>query len=530
MIPPFGTNPPSRPIVEYDTDLSDRATHSDPRELWYLALSSKLNPNQTSLILRSALGGDLWQQFQLYLLMLDTWPMFRKCDHEIREAVSSVKFVARPYCEDGKEPTASAKEKADFVNRNFKTMRPNRFNDERSFKGMVYHMSGGFSMGLMMEELIYNQPKYTGNGQFEQTLRAAAFVHPRAFTFANSGEIAIFDDNYNRLYFKLGEGRQSPDPKKFVCGQFLSSSGSTLGAGYMRPLAWSWSSVVYNREWMARAAENFGAPFVDVTYRPGMSPAELSTLDRNIKAGLANRFIRHLEGTTLNVVPASSLGSDNPQRALMEMADRQCQMLMLGQTSSTGIDGGGNYGQSQAHMTVRGDRIEGVAKWVAAEPLTQVAQSILMVNYGDNVEEIPTIEPEFDKPMSAMEQAQFLAILGSCPVPMAAEKIYHRMGFAVPEKGDKILCRGQLGVLGDTDQVIDPSPEPDGPEGSKPKQAAGNDKAKAASQPFATGGSISARISSMSPHEVLELNELVTAAEHAPRLNGDWDKILERLK
>ena len=315
-IPPFGTNPPSRPIVEYDTDLTDRATHSDPRELWYLSLPGKMGPGQVALILRSALGGDLWQQFQLYLLMLDTWPMFRKCDHEIREAVSSVKYVARPYCEEGKEPTASAKEKADFVNRNFRTMRANRFNDERSFKGMVYHMAGAFSMGLMMEELIYNEPKYLGNGEFEQTLRAAAFVHPRAFTFANSGEIAIFDDNYNRLRFNLAKTGQAPDPRKFVCGQFLSSSGSTLGAGYMRPLGWSWSSVVFNQEWMARAAENFGAPFVDVTYTSGMRPEELATLDRNIKAGLANRFIRHLEGTTLNVVPASSLGADKPQRTV----------------------------------------------------------------------------------------------------------------------------------------------------------------------------------------------------------------------
>ena len=131
ILPPFGTNPPNRPLEEYDTALEDRSITNDPRELFYLALPSRLTPAQVTMILRSAQGGDVWQQHQLYLLMQDSWPMFRKCDHELRDAASSVQYVARAYAEEGREPTKQAKEKADLVNRCFKNMKPDRFTDER---------------------------------------------------------------------------------------------------------------------------------------------------------------------------------------------------------------------------------------------------------------------------------------------------------------------------------------------------------------------------------------------------------------
>lgn len=532
ILPPFGTNPPNRPLTEYDTPLEDRSITNDPRELFYLALPSKLSPSQVTMILRAAQGGDVWQQHQLYLLMQDSWPMFRKCDHELRDAASSVQYVARAYAEEGREPTKQAKEKADLVNRCFKNMKPDRFTDERGFKGMVYHMAGAFTMGLMMEELMWEEPK---GG--ERLLRSAAFVHPRHFTFANDGTLAVFDDNYNRLYFNLAKVGQTPDARKFVCGQFLSPSGSTLGAGFMRPLAWYWSSVVFNREWMARMAQNYGSPFLDVTYRPGTTPQELAALDANIKAGLGNRFIRHIEGTTLNVSPPASLGSDNPQRALAENADRQCQLLMLGQTLSTGTEGGsGSYALGQAHMTVRSDRIEGLAKWIAAEPLSQLAESILMVNYGET-SECPKIDVDFSKPMTAMEQAQFLAILGSCPLPVPAEQTYHRMGVAMPEEGDKVLVRGQLGILGDTSQILDPSPEKAQAAaasvvGKGKEHGAGDNLTQKFQHPVPTGGTlpVKSRVAGLPRERVDELTRLVDEAEKSPRLNGEWSRIQEILK
>lgn len=510
VLPPFGTNPPNRPLVEYGTDLDQRALHNDPRELWYLSLPSKLTPNQVQMILRSAQGGDLWQQFQLYQLMLDTWPMLKKCDHEIREAVSSVRYIARPYAEEGEEPTEEAKAKADLVNRCFKSMKPNPFTDERGFRGMVYQLAGAYTMGLTMAELIWTKPVRSPKYGTERLLRAAAHVHPRHFTFTNEGTIAVFDNSYNRLYFALATGGQSPDPRKFVCGQYYSSSGSTLGTGAMRSLAWWWTSVVFNREWMARMAQNYGAPFLDVTYKPGTTPQELQKLDDNLKAGLANRFVRHIEGTVLNIHPGTSLGSENPQRYLAEMADKQCQLLLLGQTlTSDTPDNGGSRAQGEVHMAVRNDRIQGVARWVASDPLQQIARAILLVNYGEQGEnEVPLIEPDFSTPLSVMEQAQYINLIGNSSLPILAEEAYSRVGLTMPEVGDKVVVRGQVGLLGDTKQELDPSPEPAIPEIEE---------------------ELHQTLARMSASELDQIEQLVIKAEQAPHLNGEWSQLRERL-
>lgn len=533
IMPPFGTNPPSRPASEMETDQSidNRLISNDPRELWYLALPTKLSPNQVQLILRSAQGGDLWQQFQLGQLMLDTWPMLRKCDHELREAVSSVRYVARPYCEEGDEPTPAAKEKADLVNRCFRSMKANPFNDERNFRGMVYHLAGGFLMGLVMEELIWNKVRAYPKFGPERRLKAAAFIHPRHFTYTNDGMIALFDDNYSRLYYNMAKLGQAPDQRKFLCGQFYSSSGSVLGAGFLRPLAWYWSSVVFNREWMARMAQNYGAPFLDVTYKPGMTPQELSTLDANIKAGLANRFIRHVEGTTLVTTPAASLGSENPQRYLAENADKQCQLLILGQTLTSDVGDSGSRALGDTHMEVRGDRVQGVARWVASEGLQQLAQAILLVNYGED-DECPIVEPDFTKPLEPLEQATFLTAISNCSLPLPAEETYAKIGVSMPEEGDKVLIRGQIGLLGSTDQLIDPSPEPElpGEFEEDPAQGVDGDGQDEEQEDVADEDAVNARLSKMSPEEIATVENAVVKAEAARYPNGEWETVKIKLR
>lgn len=524
VLPPFGTNPPSRPIVEASSSLDGRLITNDPRELWYLALPTKLTPNQCSMILRSAQGGDLWQQFQLTQLMLDTWPMLKKCDHEIREAASCVRYVAKPACEEGEEPTPEAKERADLVNRCFKHMKPNGFNDERGFKGMVYHLAGAFLMGMVMEELLWDEKRTYSNFGTERRLRAAAFVHPRHFTFTDAGTLAVFDDNYNRLYFNMATIGQSPDRRKFVCGQFYSSSGSTLGAGFIRPLAWYWSSVIFNREWMAKMAQNYGSPFLDVTYKGGMSAPELAELDENIRQGLSNRFIRHKEGTTLEMSPAAALGEENPQRVLAEDADKQCQLLMLGQTlTSDTPDKGGSRAQGEVHMQVRQDRVEGVAKWLASDPLTQVARAICVVNFGDD-EDCPTIEVDMSKPMTATEQAQYLNTISQCRVPLLAEETYAKIGMAMPEQGNKVLVNGELGILGSTEEEIAAS--------TPPQPLVGLD-----GQPLAPTESeneepeaVEAALARMDAAELDRFENLVRAAEQAPHPNGEWAAVKVTIK
>lgn len=521
MLPTFSTLEPNQgPISSVTSGIDERLISADPRELWYLALPQKLTPTQVVQILRSSQGGDVWQQFQLNQLMLDCWPMLKKCNHELCSAAASVRYIAKPYCEEGKEPTKSAKAKSDLVNRCFKNMTPDKFSDEKGFRSMVYQMAGGFSMGLMVEEMVWDKPRrYPGIGM-ERRLKAGAFVHPRHYTFTDAGTLALFDDSYNRLYFNLAKARDTgvnrPDPRKFVCGQYYSPSGSTLGSGFMRPLAPWFTAVVFNFEWMARMAQNWGSPFLDVLYKAGMTPTELAQLDANIKKGLANRWVRHIEGTELKVTPGQALGSENPQRYLMEQADRLCQLLYLGQTlTSDTSDNGGSLALGKVHQTVRQDRIEDVAKWIASEPLTDVGRAIVLVNYGET-DECPAVEADFTKPLTALEQAQYLQTISNVRIPLLAEEVYMKSGMTMPEEGDKVLIGGQVGSMSSQEVPL-------GPEADMQRQQ----EMMESQQP--QQHQIEASLKGKTPEELEELEQLVTAAERTNTLNGEWESVRIKL-
>lgn len=540
IMPPFGTNNGSPSgTAGMGSDIEARSIRNDPREMWYLALPNKLSPKQVLQILRAALGGDIWQSWQLCSLMLDSWPMFRKCAHELREAASQVNYTVHPYVEDGAEPSDSALEKAATVRRAMKNFKPDPFSDEKEWTGFVYDLSDAMLNGLAMVELMWRTAK-TADGP-ERLPRAAAWVHPRHFTFTNDGKVAVFDDDYRRLQFGAGVVGQSPDIRKFICAQFMSRSGSSLGAGFMRPLAWYWAAVVFNREWMMKTAQNHGAPFLDVIYKPNTNEKDLQLLDKEIAQGLSNRFVRHVEGTTINVAPSQRMGNDNPQRHMAELADQACAFLLLGQEGTTKSTPG-KLGGDDTKENVKRERVEGLAKWLGNSPLKQFARAVLISNWG-NDDECPDILPDFTEATDPMAQANRDSVFLNAKLPMKADEVYRQNNLELPEPGDLVVVGGRVGYFlecpagGDDALPIlgDEAPTPElGPYG-KPlngenivdddaiqKKDANN---AMASRPRLTFGQRA--LANATAEDLDELEPMIQAAERAGHKNGE-DAALRR--
>jgi phage gp29-like protein len=431
-----------------EQSLDDRVIPSDPRDLWFLSLPVKLQPKLVLNILRSGLGGDCWQVWQLLSQMLDTWPTFRMAQHQLREAVSYTKFIASPYCEEGKEPTPEAVEKAGQVERAMKGMAPDPFTDEMGFSGMVYDYCDAMLCGLTLTELIWSR---AGKGRGTRwSPRAAAWVHPRHFTFTAAGQVSVFADTVEKMYPDtqlaswVRTGGSTPDQDKFVCSQFKSRSGSSLGQGLMRPLALGWSARMFNWEWALNTAKMFGSPFIDMTFKPGTSQADLDALDLFLRNAGPERRLKHPEGTVATIHPAQSLGQDNPQRWIMEEADRWCLYLLLGQSHTT-MATPGKLGEEGTHADVKDERVMGLANWVARNPLRQFARAVLRVNW-DNDEECPNIEPDFTKPLTSSQVSQLVTAITSSGVPVLADELYKKTGFTQPQPGDIVMKRGEPSV------------------------------------------------------------------------------------
>lgn len=419
-----------------------RVVSSDPRELWYLALPSKLLPRQVEQIKRAGLGGDLWQQWQLQALIEDSWPMLKKCAHEVRQAVSNSRFVVRAKSEEGEEPTKKANDKAALVRESFASLRPDRFTDEVGFNSMVYHLTDAMLSGISMCEIHWDKQS--------RMPRAATWVHPRHYTFAQNGRMTIMGNADTTLNLSLPPKgvplNEAQLNMKFLCAQFISRSGSTLGGGLIRPLGTWWSYWIYAREWIATMAQKHGTPFLKAKYTAGaMTQEEMDRLEAKLRDAGANNYLLMPSTADVEIIPAQSLGTDNPIVHLIKQADDASQILLLGQTATTqGTPG--QLGGEQERGMVKRENVEALAGWVGRVLTDQWATNVLMANYG-NTDDCPTVEADFTETSSPEKQAaRYTQLTGPNMPPILLSEFYKDNSLTQPKPGDEVVHAGKATV------------------------------------------------------------------------------------
>ena len=378
--------------------------------------------------------GDNWQFNALVDVMLDSWPMLKKCQHELRDAVSKTKFSVHPYALQGKKPTKRAQEKANLVLKAMESFRPHpAVTDERAFSGMVYDLTNSFLVGLTACELQW----YKVDGDILP--RTATFVHPAHLVLDNNAVLQIANMRDNST--------QALDPNFFLTSFFQSQSGSVYAMGMVRSVGWWWAVLLSVQQWMFGSAQKYGSPYIFLTYARDLvgNIPELDKIEEALEASGTNRWGMAPEGCEVDMKPPGTMGSENPQRYMKEQADREVQMLFLGQTSSTSAEPG-RLGNNDQHMEVRQERKEGVAKWVGEILTAQFGPAILRRNYGED-NEAPTISPDFTEVESRKETADRMAVVINTGIPIVAEELYDDLNLKVPEEGDQVVQRGQLGIM-----------------------------------------------------------------------------------
>lgn len=530
-------NQPMNPSGGFSERLEDRAIASDPRENWYLTLPEKITPQQAVNIMRAALGGDIWQLHMLLQLMEARWPVFRMAAHQLREAAAYTKYVPHPYAEDGEEPTESAKEKAALVGRALKSFSPDQYSDEKGSSGMIYDFTHAMLMGVSLVELVWERKRHPKYGE-EMLPRASAFVHPRHFTFSNTGKLCVYDQDYDRQYNDPRTQSRNPiiwnaepDPDKFICSQFSSKSGSSLGAGFMLPIVWLFVARQWCNEWALNTAKQFGSPFIAVSYRPGQTDSEeRAKLSAFLKNAGAERRLLHPEGTAAQVFPSQPMTADNPQRWLHDEADKQCLFLLLGQDSTTKSIPG-QLGGQEAKQDVKEERVTALANWIARNPLRQFARAVLRQNYGDD-SECPEFIPDRTRPLSSTEVGALASSINMSGLPVRADEFYKKIGFSQPEPGDVIVQRGEITEMLTEEEKYEQALAQQQDQIELQSQAGGQPPVEASQRKTSTDRlpvtTIRAALAKATPEQRKKLEEAVTAAERATHLNGEV-KLVQKL-
>ena len=416
---------------------------------WLLPSVGAITPLYLEMILRGALAGNHVQQYQLFDLMIDSWPELAGCIQELTYGVTRREIIFDPYTEEDEQPSEKAIEKAKLVSALMRKMKPVQAEDENGLKGTVRDLMDGWFRGTVVQEVMWETID-TGRTGVAMGPRATAWVMPMTWGFNQQGVLGYntatpFMDTSIAQYPVYSAPSQMAleafPPDKFLVGIHKVKSGSPLGGPMLRVLAWWWCAANFSSDWLLNLAQVFGLPFRWATYSPAAPDATVNAIcDMLANMGSAG-WGAFPTGTVLELKEPVKNISEAPQSSLLDRADHYARSLILGQTMSgrtmlTSGRGGQAFGTVEAQL--KQDRLQAAAEYAADIFNEQLIPSIIRLNYGDE-DELPVCRFLQDNE-GTFQDAQRDQILVNMGTPIPVSHIRKKYSIPEPEGDEEILA------------------------------------------------------------------------------------------
>ena len=464
---------PSAPLNDGISTALGRILRPQAAYRWMLPQLAAITPQYIEMVLRSALTGNHVQQWELFDLMLDTWPELAACAQELTEGVNCLKMVFEPFAEEDEEATPSAVERCKLASSALRRMQPDAAADENDLEGTVTDIIDGWFRGVTSLEVDWQTVTSAIHGTMLAP-KSTFWVHPVCFAWDQNGRLGLRVDAQGQISpANLGGGATLGTPStvvgafpahKFLVGIHKAKSGTALGGAVLRPLAWWWCAANFSADWLLNLAELFGIPFRWATYDPTASAETVNMICNMLQRMGAKGSAAFPAGTNIEFLEAGKGSDHSPQGELLDRADRYARLLILGQTQSGGK--GSSVG-SQAFGDVESDvkrkRIEAAGRYACRVLNTQLIPSILTLNYGD-ADECPKVRLLEDAEGS-LEEAQRDEILSRI-FPLS--KSFNRKKYGQPEPQDE---EDAAGGAAEPEERPAPNAQRPTPNEEKPAQA-----------------------------------------------------------
>lgn len=448
---------------------------------WLLPSLAAITPQYVEMVLRGALAGNHVQQWELFDLMLDTWPELSACAQELTDAVTGMQPVFTPFVEEGEKPTDAAMEKSRLISTALRSMRPKACADENDFDGTIRDLVDGWFRGVTALEIDWRVAPMGRLGQVVSP-RATFWVHPVCFAWSAQGELGLRNDAQGRI---PGAGSTSAQPlptsvmpfpdHKFLVGIHKAKSGTALGGSLLRPLAWWWCAANFASDWVLNLAQVFGLPFRWANYDPNAPQDTINAICSMLQNMGSAGWAAFPAGTTLELKETPGGSDHSPQGELLDRADRYARLLILGQTmsGSHGTMGkGGGQAFGAVEEGVKEKRAASCAKYVAGVINNQLIPSILELNYGES-SEAPTVAFMNEKEGS-LQEAQRDKELAAAGLRIGVNFLRQKYGIPEPDEDEEVI-----GGAKDPEPAVQNLPKPgkggDGEEGADEDPLAAKD-------------------------------------------------------
>ncbi len=437
---------------------------------WMLPSLAAITPQYIEMTLRGALAGNHVQQWELFDLMLDTWPELASCAQELTDAVMGMQPVFSPFIEEGEKPTDSALEKSRLVSSALRSMRPKAAADENDFSGTIRDLVDGWFRGVTALEIDWIVGQLGSLGQVV-TPRATFWVHPTCFAWSREGQLGLRADVNGVLSpgviggtsYQPMPANVAPFPEhKFLIGIHKAKSGTALGGSLLRPLAWWWCAANFASDWVLNLAQVFGLPFRWANYDPNAPQDTINAICSMLQNMGSAGWAAFPTGTTLELKDTGKGSDHSPQGELLDRADRYARLLILGQTmsGSHGTMGkGGGQAFGAVEEGVKEKRAAACAKYVAGVINLQLIPSILELNYGGS-DEAPVVEFMNEKEGS-LQEAQRDQVLAAAGLKIGVNFLRQKYGIPAPDEDEETIGGGKADAPADPKDPLPPKPGED---------------------------------------------------------------------
>ena len=444
-------------------------------------------PQMVEQLLRQALAGDLQSQWEMFDMMEITDPKIGANLNRLKEAILCQPLTVRRARMGTAEPTEEAERRAALIEHAFDAMVKTPTRDENDFRDTCYDLLDARGKGLSVLEVKWDSANLP-DGTSAWLPTTTRWVHPAWYGYAYGpgdanlklkiGAVPATGQRPTGLPPSVGPAQNTAWPSsptssgprnfvdfpehRFLIGLCKAKTGHPLGSAMLHCLTFWWAAKNFTAEWFLNFCQVYGQPIRWANYTPEMTPADLAKLTSALQAMGNSAYAAFPEGTTFELKEAKAQGRDTANQALIELADKYIDLVILGQTLTSDVSqAGGARALGETHEHTLGGIEGALVQWLC-NTLQPLVDSICLANYGD-LNERPRLAPPSDDdedPATLATTLQTLANAGLEPTDESLPDLGERLNIPIqrkqmPDQG----MESRLQAVGDREPTKTTAPE-----------------------------------------------------------------------
>lgn len=375
-------------------------------------------------------AGVLVNQWKMFVAMCHEWSPLAKDLETITGAVAALDWTVTPATLEGEEPTPLAQEVAKTVQAAI-WARGEREQGTWShdFLDLVRGVCHAIYRGHNVHEIIWTR---NDKMVFPQEYKP---VPPLFYAWTAQGldRLELCPKGYG-----MGPGVPFP-PDKFIvalnnCGPDHPTQNAVLNAlvGWFGASKWGLS-------WFLQYCQVAGLPIKKFKCQ---NDSDRKKLQAAVKENPILSEVFVTEPNDLEIIQAAASGASIPQAVVLDMAERACHKLILGNTlTSDTTKDGGSRAQAEVHREVQNEAVLALGNFVSNILNAQLVPALVRKNYG-RTEGLPLPEIRCTVPSAGvnMDRLEFYCkFINELGCPVSRSKLYDDCGVPIPADGDDVV-------------------------------------------------------------------------------------------